>query len=340
MSKWNRRFLSIIVGAVLAACCLFGGCHIAKDEITVYMPDGAPSVAFAKMMADDTAVNGITYRVVAPNLIKSKVTANNQNKNADICVLPVLAAAKLLGNGDKYQTLGVITHGNLYFIAKDGAFGDGDFLSGLLGKTVGVLQIADVPGLTLKSVLSARQIEYQEVFAVENAAYDAVNLLPITSAKDVGVLEGIDAYLLAEPAVSAKVSSPLGFSIVGDLQALYGGENGYPQAVVVAKKSLIQNNETFVKKFIRSLNESAAWLSNASGENVAAAVRSHLEDKSYTSTLVGSVLTKETLLRCGARFVSATQSKTEILAYLERIRSVDAGKTGTVSDAFFCALDI
>jgi hypothetical protein len=156
----------------------------------------------------------------------------------------------------------------------------------------------------------------------------------------VGAIQDVDAYLLAEPAVSAKVNSPLGFSIVGDLQALYGGENGYPQAVVVAKKSLIQNNETFVKKFMRSLNESAAWLSNASGENVVAAVRSHLEDKSYTSTLVGSVLTKETLLRCGARFVSAMQSKTEILAYLERIRSVDAGKTGTVSDAFFCALDI
>ena len=56
--------------------------------------------------------------------------------------------------------------------------------------------------------------------------------------------------------------------------------------------------------------------------------------------MYGSVLTKETLLRCGARFVSAMQSKTEILAYLERIRSVDAGKTGTVSDAFFCTLDI
>jgi hypothetical protein len=51
MSAWGRRFLSIIVGAVLAACCLFGGCHIAKDEITVYMPDGAPSVAFAKTCA-------------------------------------------------------------------------------------------------------------------------------------------------------------------------------------------------------------------------------------------------------------------------------------------------
>jgi NitT/TauT family transport system substrate-binding protein len=340
MSAWGRRFLSIIVGAVLAACCLFGGCHIAKDEITVYMPDGAPSVAFAKMMSDDTAVNGITYKVVAPNLIKSKVTAKSENKNADICVLPILAAAKLLGNGDKYQTLGVITHGNLYFIAKEGVFGDGDFLSSLVGKTVGVLQIADVPGLTLKSVLSARGIAYQEVFAVENAAYDTVNLLPITGAKDVGAIQDVDAYLLAEPAVSAKVNSPLGFSIVGDLQALYGGENGYPQAVVVAKKSLIEQNETFVKAFMRSLSASTAWLSAANGESVAAAVHAHLEDAEYTSTLVGSNLKQETLLRCGARFVSAMQSKMEILAYLERIRSVDAGKTGTVSDAFFCALDI
>lgn len=342
MSTWGRRFLSIIVGVVLALSCLLGGCHTAKDEITVYMPDGAPSVALAKMMANDTDGDGITYKVVAPmpDLIKSKVTSQNAENNADICILPVLDAVNLLGMEDKYQLLGVVTHGNLYFIAKDGVCGDGDFLSGLVGKTVGVLQIANVPGLTLKSVLLERGIAYQEVAAVKDKAADKVNLFGITGAADVGAVQGVDVYLIAEPAVSAKVNAPLGFSIVGDLQSLYGGENGYPQAVVVAKKSLIEKNETFVKEFMRSLGASAAWLSTANGESVAAAVHAHLEDKDYTSMLVGSVLTKETLLRCGARFVSATQSKTEILAYLERIRSVDSGKTGTVSDAFFCSLDI
>ena len=135
-------------------------------ECTVYMPDGAPALAMAKLMKEDTADDGFTYKVVAPAMIASKVTNKDESANADFCVLPVTAASKLLGSGEKYKMLGVVTHGNLYLIAKDGTPLTAENISHLQGKTVGVLQINEVPGLTLKTVLNKYGLSYQEITSI------------------------------------------------------------------------------------------------------------------------------------------------------------------------------
>ncbi|MFQ7078778.1 MAG: hypothetical protein ACLRSW_13010 [Christensenellaceae bacterium] len=61
----------------------------------------------------------------------------------------------------------------------------------------------------------------------------------------------------AEPAASLKVTAtanaPKPLSFVGDLQELYGGEKGYPQAVLVAKKSFIQGNGEWINSFISEM---------------------------------------------------------------------------------------
>ena len=132
-------------------------------EITVCMPDGAPALALAQLLFEDTEDDGITYKVVSPSLISSKVTYNDMDKNADLCVLPVTAASKLLGGGENYEMLGVVTHGNLYLISKDGEQIDAENIGSLKGKTVGVLQINQVPGLTFKTVLKMYGVEYKEI---------------------------------------------------------------------------------------------------------------------------------------------------------------------------------
>lgn len=133
------------------------------DELTVYMPDGAPALALAQLLYEDTEDDGITYKVVNPSLISSKVTYNDMSKNADVCVLPVTAASKLLGSGENYEMLGVVTHGNLYLISKDGKAITAENIAELKGKTVGVLQINQVPGLTFKTVLKKYDVEYKEI---------------------------------------------------------------------------------------------------------------------------------------------------------------------------------
>lgn len=137
-----------------------------KGEVRVCMPDGAPALALAKLMKEDTSEDGVRYQVVSANLISSKVTNKDASKNADLCVLPVTAAAKLLGNGNNYQMLGVVTHGNLYLLSKDGDAVTAENISSLKGKTVGVLQMNAVPGLTMKAVLNKYGVAYQEVTSI------------------------------------------------------------------------------------------------------------------------------------------------------------------------------
>lgn len=141
-----------------------GGASVAPTrECTVYMPDGAPALAMAKLMHEDTEDDGFSYKVVAPATIASRVTNKDESVNADFCVLPITAASKLLGSGERYKMLGVVTHGNLYLIAKDGRSLTAENITHLQGKTVGVLQINEVPGLTLKTVLNKYGLSYKEM---------------------------------------------------------------------------------------------------------------------------------------------------------------------------------
>ena len=134
-------------------------------EINVYAPDGAPALALAGLMSGEVNCEGvadmINYHIVDASTIQTYVTGDNPT--ADICILPVNVAANLLGNGEKYTMLGTVTHGNLYILsAKNGEQITAENLSDLRGKTVGVVNLAAVPGLTLKLILNKYGIEYTE----------------------------------------------------------------------------------------------------------------------------------------------------------------------------------
>ena len=114
----RKRIVSFIMSCLLLLLGLCG-CHMpSKEEVDVYMPDGAPALALAYAMAKDTKEDGVTYRVVAAESIAAYVSGKEEEKNADLCVLPVNLAAKLLGNGERYQMLGVVTHGNLFLLGE------------------------------------------------------------------------------------------------------------------------------------------------------------------------------------------------------------------------------
>ncbi len=313
-----KRIVSAFL-ALLTATCLFSGCGEEEgDELFVYMPDGAPALALAKLMAEDEAEDGVTYRVVSPSLISATVTNKDEDKNADLCVLPLTAASKLLGKGDAYQMLGAVTHGNLYLLAKAGGTFSG--LSDLVGKKIGVLQINQVPGLTLKATLNKHGVAWQELKNDENIATDRANLVAISGAEAVGVVEA-DYFLIAEPA--ATVQTKKGFAIVGDLQALYGGEQGYPQAVLVAKKEVVQARAEWTADFVTRVEGSVAWLESASGEDLVETVTAHLADEGYATTLKAATLTPEVVERCGIYFTYASACAAETENFLRLLCAID-----------------
>jgi hypothetical protein len=322
-------------GLLAIVCCLssFGcfGLGDKSNDLTVYMPDGAPALAFAKLMHEDTEDDGFEYKVVSPTVIKTKVTYKDDSKNADLCVLPLTAATKLLGSGESYQMLATVTHGNLYLISKDDSVSyTAENIHSLKGKTVGVLQLNEVPGLVLKTVLSKLGVAYQE--NGESVA-DKVNLIPITGAQDVGALTGVDLYLLAEPAVSAQATK--GFKIVGDLQTLYGGENGYPQAVLVIKKSVIAKDWGRVYAWLEKLETAHEWLTSATATEIVTAVTAHLEDTTYASSLKAPLLTGAVLSRCGVWYQYSTAAMPEVKAFITAAQVVNENMATMPKDEFF-----
>ena len=338
----KRRFFALAFATLLGAATLGFACKkVPEGEITIYMPDGAPALAFSGLMHEDKADDGLSYFVVNASDIAKKVSYKNTDENADFCVLPLTVATAKVGSGEQYQMVGAVTHGNLYMISKDTESSyTAENLSSLIGQTVGVLQLASTPGMIFKSALAKNGLPYNDLSA-ENAipASDKINLKPIVipegtapaQALNAMIQQGVNLFVMAEPAVTALKKG--GFQTVGDVQTIYG-EQGYTQAVLVAKKSVLAEKTDWVKEFLEKVEESATWATTASGETLVTAVQSHFEDQSATTSLNASVLNGEVVARSGVRFEWSSVCKAKTEAFLQIAKTVEE-KTVLPSENFY-----
>ena len=336
-----KRFLTLILGLIMALSVFaFTGCKGGDNgdgNVTLYTPDGAPALSVARLLNDKNILKGLDIKVVDAKTIQTKVTG--ENPVADICILPVNLASKLLGNGVNYQMLGVVTNGNLFLMKK----GSGDNITAsnlntLVGKTVGVIQIAGVPGVTFKAILQANSLEWVE----GNQELDAnkVNLVGLSGGTEVKPSSSCDYFVVPEPAATTKQNATNGaLTIVGSLQQLYSGEvnGGYPQAVIVAKKSVIESNYNLVKNLVNSFSENVNWLKNeqTSKETILNAVIGGFEDSNMAPTFTAQNLNNTVIENCAINFTDAVSSKTNVLNYLSKINGVTNNAFGTPLDEFF-----
>lgn len=325
---------AVLGAAALAAC---GGKDGDENKYSVYCPDGAPALSLLNGISKEDET--FEYHVIASATVQAQVTG--ENPNADFCVLPLNLASSLLGTGSTYQMLGTVTHGNLFFLTTgDNALLTSENLSSLVGKTVGAVQLTNVPGLTLQAVLAQYEIPYQTIASLQaDKAADKVNLLQMGSdASNVTPAFGCDYYLCPEPAVTAKIkgtannSTP--FKLAGDLQKLYGGEDGYPQAVLVAKKSVIDNDKESVDKLVSYFKGNAEYLA---GTEVATVLS--LLDGVRTAGLAPAFtqnnLNATVIQNCSVRFCGAKDCKSAVNAFLAKLIAVNANAAKTVSDEFY-----
>ncbi len=165
---------------------------------------------------------------------------------------------------------------------------------------------------------------------------DSVNLMAV-DAPSVGTVTTCDYFVAAEPAATTRANAT-GLNFVGDLQELYGSENGYPQAVVVAKNELVESNSGFIDAFTAALTANEAWLTTASAETIISAISSHLPDDT-TPTFTANNLNSQVIANCGIHFVYAYDDRERVTSFLAEMAEVDATSVGDVSDGFFLAED-
>ena len=332
-----KHSVSLALGAVFLGAAALGmtACNqgAAGSGYSVYAPDGAPALALVNAIEDKA--EKFEYHVVDSSTIQTYVTG--EEPKADFCILPVNLASKVLGTGTVYQMLGTVTNGNLFFLsAEDNEDLTAENLSTLVGKSVGVMQLTNVPGLTLQAVLNKYDIDYQIVGNDGEKATDKVNLIAVKEPA-----EGCDYCLCPEPAASTKIkgtaSAQKPFRMAGDLQALYGGEEGYPQAVLVAKKSVLEgdkNDNAAVKTMLSYMEESGAYLETVTPETVLSALDG-VRTEGMTASFSANNLTKEVIANCSVRFTPSSECKERVNAFLEELIAVNESAAKAVSDDFF-----
>lgn len=337
MKGLKRKVAAIACAA--AAVFVLGVSACAEDtgsgefSYTVAMPDGAPALAAARLMVEDMQFGvEVNYTVVNSNAITQQVSGGV----ADICILPVNAAVQLAGSGETYSLLGTVTHGNLYMLSAkhpDEQITVSN-LKNLVGKTVGCIQLSSFVGNVFKIILEDNDIPYTVVESVSDAKSDSVNLINIAD-PSTGITPAaeFDYMIGAEPLVTAKTTAAPALKIVGDIQALYG-ENGFPQAVMLAKNSVIEQNGEFIADFISAVEANAEWIASDDADMTAIVNAINANYGGATSSLNANNLNSTVISRCAIEFVSATECRQEITDFIDKLEAV-TGTTLTIADKFF-----
>ncbi len=327
-----KKFLTALFCAMLAAVTAIGftACDGGTDgAITVYMPDGAPALAVAQLMYYEAGFGKeVKYTVVSSDEITSCVTYEDDSENADLCILPVNAASKFLGTGEKYQMLGTVTHGNLYIVAakdKDELTED-NFAEKLSGAKVGVVTISGFPGSVTRLLLSKYGI-------TEEVTLEGVNATQVT-----GTESEFDYFVVPEPAASTRTGAAANnLKIVGDMQELYGTD-GYPQAVLVAKKSLIESDPDFIASFCLGMEGAAEWLASdyVTAQTVIGAISAHYADPVNTKpTFSAANLSKTVIANCAVGFTYSADCYTEVNSFLAALKDAGDAASTAVSETFY-----
>lgn len=295
-----KRFLSILITLLILFCN--ASCKEEKP-INLYIVDGAPTLAVAKIINDKT-LNG---REVKVNIVSGADALNSAiiSGNADIIVMPVNNALKLYNNDIKIKLLTVNIFGCLYIVGKNEKTTLEDFVNNeinLVGKT-------GTPDISLKYLLNSKGIEYSEEYK-ENA----VTLKYIQNDTVVPSLKAglINYALIGEPLVSKAMSK------VGDLKPLINIKeeweeitNGkmYTQAGVVVTDNLIESDYDLVKELYNKLSANKNFVyENVSTLNNIVPTESALSSMEFTS---------EILDRCSLGSIVAKDIKSDIEFYLK-----------------------
>lgn len=303
--------VAVIVASVLTGCVKPGG------EVTVGLPDGAPALAFAELIAEqpEIAANyNMNYDVVtsdgsteAATVVGGKIV----NGDYQMAVLPTNVAANLYKKGAPIKIVTVNTWGNLYMVSKSGTVGS---LSELKGKIVYNISQNGVPNVVFTNLLNAANIAWTD--ESEEAQADKVVIKYMAATAMIPALKQgrVEYGILGEPAVS-RANANAGTDTVFDFQTawagVYGGSVGYPQASLVVRSDFYKDNGAFVDALVAKLATNEDYLKTQENvDKVIAKVTELAPATSLSGLKVGMVS------RCAVRVQRVSECKASVENFL------------------------
>ena len=316
MKKLYSLFL-LFLGIVLFSCKQ----EDKIKEINIYMPDGTPALALANVMDQ-----GFQYEEINANfhiVQASEIAARVSQDSCDMAIMPTTSAANLFTSGVELKLASVNVFGNLYITGTH----EVESLEELKGKRI--LTTGATTLQMVEYILKNNQIPYEEAgAAIEGKVAltvlnDASEIIPLLKQ---AVMKKTELYGgLGEPQVTKAQSVISELKIAVDLQKEYKtitGFDGYPQACLIVKNNLLQQNKAWVEKFLSTIEDNEDYLKNNT---------TNLPEvfKKYESNLANMSFTADTIKRCNIRLEYSLAVKNSVIAYIKALTNKE------VNESFF-----
>lgn len=315
------NFIAVITTVILMISCSQGNSSITNEEInaTLISPDGLPSIAISKLIADNSKVENITLEcsiqkttdLLLSELMKGEV---------DLAIVPSNLALQAYKKDLGYKVAATIGWGSLYLVSTE----EISNISELEGCEVYNTGKGLTPDIVFKNILSKNNINEADInFSYVGAASELAPLLISEQAK---------YAVVPEPVLSTVMAKNSDIKIILSLNdewiKVNNVENGYPQSTLLIKEEFynkIKYTNSY-DKLIEAFEESEKWVID--NPQLAA------EKCEELGITVNKDVINESIKNSNLRFTTIEDSKKEYEAYFSTIDTDNKGESGEYDSVF------
>lgn len=249
------NFIIVITMIILMISCNQENSSIINEEINARLisPDGLPSIAISKLIADNNKIENITLECSiekTTDLLLSELMKGE----ADLAIVPSNLALQADKKDLGYKVAATIGWGSLYLVSTE----EISNISELEGCEVYNTGKGLTPDIVFKNILSKNNVNEENIdFSYVGAASELAPLLISGQAK---------YTVVPEPVLSTVMAKNSDIKIILSLNDEWikanNVENGYPQSTLLIKEEFynkIKDTNAY-DKLIEAFNESEKWV--------------------------------------------------------------------------------
>ena len=308
------NFIAVITTVILMISCNQGNNSITNEEINARLisPDGLPSIAISKLIADNSKVENITLECSiqkTTDLLLSELMKGE----ADLAIVPSNLALQAYKKDLGYKVAATIGWGSLYLVSTE----EISNISELEGCEVYNTGKGLTPDIVFKNILSKNNVNEENIdFSYVGAASELAPLLISGQAKYAVVPEPVLSTVMAK---NSDIKIVL--SLNDEWTKVNNVENGYPQSTLLIKEEFynkIKDTNAY-DKLIEAFNESEKWVID--NPQLAA------EKCEELGITVNKDVINESIKNSNLKFTKIEDSKEEYETYFSTIDTDNKGES-------------
>lgn len=312
MRKILNFILAMTLVMLMVACSKVNNIE-SNEEInaTLISPDGLPSIAISKLIADNTKIDNITLNCTiqkTTDLLLSELMKGE----ADLAIVPSNLALQAYKKELGYKVAGTIGWGSLYLVSTE----DISDLSKLEGCEVYNTGKGLTPDIVFKNILSNNNINEENIeFSYVGAASELAPLLISKQAKYAVVPEPILSMVMAKNSDLKIV-----LNLNNEWTKVNKVEKGYPQSTLLIKEEFYNKikDTNLYDKLIEAIDESEKWVINNP--------QSAAEKCEEMGITVNKDVINQSIKNSNLNFTKIEDSKEEYKAYFSIIDTENEGE--------------